>query len=230
MKYPLEPAVIEQLQKFQQRLHAAPFEESVEKTPDGKAKTVVISHIEMTLDELFFGQWRTENFQWSAITNEVQGSLELVVVHPVTGMEIRRVGAASVVITVDKVPDEIKYDPQLRNRWALSPENKKPNALDLSFPRLKSECLKNAAQSLGQLFGRDLNRGNTDDYKPFKINAQTTGLNALPPSTMQIIQEQIKNGLDPWTFHSTLDTLKDIITPEQRSELESAFHQQNPEL
>jgi len=230
MEYPLQTAVIEQLQKFQQRLHAAPFEESVEKTPDGKAKTVVISHIEMTLDELFFGQWRTENFKWSAITNEVQGSLELVVVHPVTGFEIRRVGAASIVITVDKVPDEIKYDPQLRNRWALSPENKKPNALDLAFPKLKAECLKNAAQSLGQVFGRDLNRGNTDEYKPFKISAQTTGLNALPTSTMQIIKQQIEDGLDPWSFQQTLETVRDIITPEQRTEIQTMFHEKNPNL
>ena len=152
------------LQDFQKKLNREPNANEVKPTPDGKAKSLAISFVEMTLDELFFGQWDTQNFKWQAIANEVQGSLELVVVHPVTGKFITRVGAASVIITVDKVPDSIKDNQQERNRWALDPSNKKPNALDLSFPKLKSECLKNAAQSLGKVFGRDLNRRESDQY------------------------------------------------------------------
>ena len=146
------------LQRFQARLNTDPAPETLEPTPDRKAYTLPISHVEMTLDELFFGQWSTDNFQWSAIANEVQGSLELKVVHPVSGQIITRTGAASIVITVDKVPDQVKDNAQLRNEWALNPSNKKANALDLAFPKLKAECLKNASQSLGKIFGRDVNR------------------------------------------------------------------------
>jgi gliding motility-associated-like protein len=162
---------MDSLQRFQSRLNAQPTIESVESTPDKKALTVVISHIEMTLDELYFGQWRTENFKWSHIANEVQGSIELVVTHPVTGHEIRRTGAASIVIMVDKVPEDLMNNQQERNKWALNVQNKKPNALDLAFPKLKAECLKNAAISLGKVFGRDLNRKNKDDptLKTFAI-------------------------------------------------------------
>ncbi len=139
----------------------------IEKTPDGKAVTLVVSHVETTLDEMFFGHWRTENFKWERMANEVVGSLDLVVIHPITGYELRRTGAGSIVIMVDRAPQNL--DNIERNRWALNADNKKPNALDLAFPKLKTECLKNAAVSFGKLLGRDLSRKNVDVYKPFKL-------------------------------------------------------------
>lgn len=155
-------------QNFITRINTLPKEESIGTTADKKAKTIFISHIEMTLDEYFFGLWSTEHFTWNVISNEVVGSIDLVMTHPVTGQSFRRVGAAAVTIMVDAVPEDIKADPKLRNQWALDVSNKKPSALDMGFPKLKSECIKNAANSLGKMFGRDLNRkeGNTDDYSP----------------------------------------------------------------
>lgn len=196
---PLSKELMDPLQKFQQRLNSEPPEGSLDKTPDGKASTVVISHIEMTLDELFFGRWSTVDFKWSAITNEVQGSLELHVVHPITGETIVRTGAASVVITVDKVPDEVKDNQQQKNRWALDPSNKKSNALDLAFPKLKAECLKNAAQSLGKIFGRDLNRKNRDFYSPFKIKDLP-----LEEKQMTLIMRDITGGVDEFEIRNTI--------------------------
>jgi hypothetical protein len=221
---------LESMQKFLHRLNSEPAHEGVLRTPDGKAHTLVISHVEMTLDELFFGQWSTRNFQWSTIANEVQGSLELVVVHPVTGREIVRTGAGSVVIMVDKVPDDVKNDPQARNMWALNPSNKKANALDLSFPKLKAECLKNAALSFGKVFGRDLNRTIVDEYRPFKLTVATTGLNALPESTMTIIERQIREGLSAWELNKQLEAFTELITPEQMQRIQNLFNELNPEL
>jgi hypothetical protein len=164
-------------QNFQNRLNQLPPADSIDKTADGKASTVLISHIEMTLDEFFFGLWNTENFKWTVVANEILGSLDLVAVHPVSGRDIRRVGAAAIQIMVDATPDELKEQqtdsPEVkkkkkieRNKWALNPDNKKSGALDMGFPKLKAECLKNAAQSFGQLFGRDLNRKKSDKFKP----------------------------------------------------------------
>ena len=153
-----------QLQVFTARLNTEPSPSELQNTPDGKAKDLPISFVEMTLDELYLGQWGTRNFQWSAITNEVQGSLELFVIHPVTGIEIIRTGAASIQIMVDRLPDGLTG--QDKNRWYLNSDNKKPNALDMAFPKLKAECTKNAAKSLGKIFGRDLNRKVSDVFKP----------------------------------------------------------------
>ena len=82
------------IQKFASSLNHSDPISGVEPTPDNKAKTLTISHVEMTLDEYFFGLWSTENFKWSVIQNEVVGSLDLIVVHPMNGMFIRRTGAA----------------------------------------------------------------------------------------------------------------------------------------
>ena len=209
--HPLNPETMGQLQKFTQRLNAEPDVMGVELTPDRKASTVVISHIETTLDELFFGQWKTENFKWSPVANEIQGALELVVIHPVTGFEIRRTGAASIVIMVDRAPENLQG--QERNQWALNPSNKKPNALDMAFPKLKSECLKNAAQSLGKVFGRDLNRKNKDTYKPFKI----ASAGELPEALISRLEVGILNG-DPQAAEA-IKALEAHLSPEQKTNL-----------
>lgn len=171
------------LQDFTRRLNAEPNPGEFDKTPDGQASYLPISFIEMSLDELFLGQWSTENFKWSAITNEVQGSIELVLIHPITQKEIRRTGAGSIVIMVDSLSKEEKdvMSKQARNLYALNPENKKPNALDLGFPKLKAECIKNAASSLGKLFGRDINRKKKDVFKP-----------ALHPLSDKAFQDALK--------------------------------------
>jgi len=154
------------MQNFLTRLNAKPQQESIGKTSDGRASTILISHVEMLLDEYFFGLWSTSNFKWSVITNEIVASIDLLLTHPVSGKDFQRVGAAAVQIMVDKVPDSIKDKPVEKNRWALDPSNKKPGALDMGFPKLKAECIKNAANSLGKLFGRDLNRQQQDTYQP----------------------------------------------------------------
>jgi len=216
--YPLAPETLDSLQKFQTRLNSLPSELAVESTPDRKAQTVVISHIEMTLDELFFGQWRTENFKWNAIANEVQGSIELVAVHPVTGFEIRRTGAASIIIMVDKVPDGVTGTE--RNQWALNPSNKKANALDLAFPKLKSECVKNAAQSLGKIFGRDLNRKNADNYQPYKLQ-----IGELPPAVFNKLEVGIMNR-DAQAIEA-VGALDAVMSPAQKNHLNNLIQQNN---
>jgi hypothetical protein len=163
LQNPLEDERL-RLQNFLSRLQQEP--NVVEKTPDGRANTVPISHVEMTLDELYFGMWTTENFKWQVISNEIVGSLELVVTNPVNGMLVRRIGSASIQIMVDAIPNEIKNDKAKVKEWQFDAHNKKANALDMGFPKLKAECLKNASQSLGKVFGRDINRKTIDTFNP----------------------------------------------------------------
>lgn len=142
-------------QDFQRRLNLEPNPEEFDKTPDGKARTLPISFVEMTLDELFLGQWELSEPVTTQVFNEVTGTGILTVWHPVTQRPLKRAGFASVIITQDKDA-------------AISEFNmtKKKNALDLSFPKLKAEILKNAAQSLGKIFGRDINRKSVDSFNP----------------------------------------------------------------
>jgi hypothetical protein len=160
------------LQNFLTKLNGNPSPESIDKTPDGKASTILISHIEMLLDEYFFGLWETENFKWSVVANEVVGSIDLCFYHPTAGIRMRRTGAAAIQIMVDKGANPLDVNA------------KKSNALDMGFPKLKAECIKNAANSLGKLFGRDLNRKKQDVYKPLisKKDKLTETLNKLNQS------------------------------------------------
>lgn len=172
--------VLIKLQKFQALLHKEPDPQGLDKTPDGKAKTLVISYIEMLLDELFFGQWSLTDEKYQREFNEVVGSATLTVIHPISGREIKRVGFASIVITQDADTKLIDFN-----------SAKKKNALDLSFPKLKSEILKNAASSLGKSFGRDMNRKKVDHYNPL---LQGELLQSLPEATMEKLLKAAENG------------------------------------
>jgi hypothetical protein len=156
------------LQDFTRRLNAEPDPREFDKTPDGKANTLPISFVEMTLDELFMGQWDTINFKYEQVFNEVIGSLELIVINPVTDRPTIRTGAASVIITQDEGAKLADFN-----------MTKKKNAMDLTFPKLKAECTKNAAQTLGKIFGRDINRKSRDVFKPALRTLSDEGFKSL---------------------------------------------------
>lgn len=157
--------VFKRISEFQVKANKKADAKFVEKTPDGRADTLVISYVENRLDELYSGLWSTCNFRTTVMTNEIAGIITLKVLNPSCGVWIEREGAAAVQIMVDRCPENIQGEE--RNRWALNLENKKSNALQTVYPKLKAECMKNAAKSLGITFGRDLNRKKSDnDYNP----------------------------------------------------------------
>lgn len=142
-------------QDFQRRLNAEPDPREFELTPDKKARTLPISFVDMTLDELFLGQWEMSEPHYTQIFNEVVGTAVLTVWHPINGRPLKRIGWASVVITQDADAKLADFN-----------MTKKKNALDLTFPKLGAEIRKSAAQTLGKVFGRDINRKAVDVFKP----------------------------------------------------------------
>jgi hypothetical protein len=158
------------LQNFCTVLSRIPDHKELQKTPDGKAWYLPVDFVETTLDELFYGLWETKEFQWKAIANEITASIVLRVFHPTAKTWLERTGCASYPIMVDAPPKNSdgtdKLIGQEKNRWYLDVNNKKPNALDMGLPKLKTDCLKNAALSLGNIFGRNINRKLNDTYKP----------------------------------------------------------------
>lgn len=152
----------DQLKAYHQTLKKRPPAEVLRKTPDGKALYVPIGYIAAMLDRIYLGCWKTKNFRYQVIGNEISGVLDLEIFHPVLKEWLTRTGAASVVIMVDALSDADKntMTKKERNAHALDVMNKKPNALATVFPTLLTQCLKNAAHSLGPVFGRNIN------YKP----------------------------------------------------------------
>jgi len=142
------------------------------------------------------------------------------VIHPISGYEIRRVGAASVIIMVDRVPDGVTGTE--RNRWALNHDNKKANAMDLAFGKLKAECLKNAALSLGKVFGRDVNRVNKDTYKPFKLKG---ALGRGHEQDVAYVRELIQQATDLTQLHKIFKACSPEVLAEVADELNAKKEQ-----
>lgn len=167
---------------FTTMLDKFPQASILEKTPDGRAVTLPISHVESRLDTFFFGQWGTEDFNWQVCQNEILGKITLWVIHPVTGLKITRVGSASVQITVDALEQEIKSKMTKKeiNSYALNVENKKPNSLKLLAGVLKAECFKNAAQSFGKALGKDINRKAVATFQ--RLSKDKPKIESLPES------------------------------------------------
>lgn len=160
-------ATIKEVEDFQKLLNSSPDVKEVKTNKlANNSKFLPIGVIERTLDEIFSGIWQVKDFKYQIVVNELVGSLELWVYHPLINQWISRVGCASVPITVKSGTDFT----EVRNKYI--------NACVTVMPHLKAECVKNAAKSLGVLFGRSLNRD--DDYNVYqsltekKISQETT--------------------------------------------------------
>lgn len=167
------------IEAFTAIMNSDPPKNSIKKTPDGKADMIPISFVEVKLDEVYLRQWGTRNVRTQQCGNEMLINLDLWVIDPQTGREITRAGFASVQIPVDAVPDRLKWrdgeteqDKKDRNAWALDLQNKKANGMALSYPKGKSLAIKNAAQTLGNIFGRNLNRKHEDSPGDFYGNLE----------------------------------------------------------
>ncbi len=114
-----------------------------------------IERVQLLLDKLFFGHWKTEGFKWERHFNEIIGTVQLTFLHPVTHEWITRSGAASIQIMQNKNSKISEFN-----------ETKKANALEMGHPKLLSECFKNAAKTIGPLFGRDVSRDANIIYVP----------------------------------------------------------------
>jgi hypothetical protein len=151
------------LQTYTGILHAAPDPTAIKEHPYVKGHYYLpISYLEMNLDECFFGQWKTENFRYSNIANEIVGVIDLWFYHPITAVWLCRTGAAGT---------QIRYETEYQNNKKVKTDimdisKKITNALEADFPHLKSDCIRNACLGIGKRFGRDLNRKHRAAYQP----------------------------------------------------------------
>jgi len=171
-----ESQTFKKLEKFNKLLNFPVDENKLEVHPVNKnVKYLPISYMEMALDIVYFGLWETTNFQYQVIANELVGSIELRVFHPIKQIWITRTGAGAAQIMVDAIPEEEKKNMKRRdiNAWALDLNNKKPAALDMGgFAAFKATCFKNACLSLGKKFGRDVNRKHEDSFRELIADAE----------------------------------------------------------
>jgi hypothetical protein len=160
-----------------------------------------IATVERLLDENYAGIWNTKNFRWQVVANEIIGSIDLEVFQPAAKMWITRTGAASAMI-------------QTRKGEPITVESKHINTLVKDFPHLKAECLKNAAKSLGVRFGRNLNRGQEEEFSYLSENMQSLSENGVRAAELlqtAKITESRRAEIEKKIRRANADTLKQIV-------------------
>lgn len=111
-------------------------------------KYIPIEKIEMMLTKIF-QQWRVEILDSGQLLNAIFVNVRVHYKHPISQEWMSQDGTGAMAIQVDKG----------ENASNLSAV--KSNAVMLALPAAKSYAIKDAAEHIGRVFGRDLNRKDT---------------------------------------------------------------------
>lgn len=133
--------------KFSKKVGTKPKANAIKKNKfANNAEYLEIGYLEMQLDRVFHGQWTFEVTECKLLLNAIQVTGVLSVLHPVSGVWIKRAGIAAKQVQLASKKTE------------YLPENLSSKALERDVPIAKAEAFKNAVKSLGNAFGRHLNR------------------------------------------------------------------------
>jgi len=127
---------------------------------------IPIDVLEDLFDELTFGQFGTRNFQYSVGNSKVLGSIELFYIHPITGIEITKVGAAAC---------------EIQRKILNTADGPKTFDVELALPALLSFCTISAIRKVGRKLGRSLNRD--------IVNLATTSKDGKPTQLQKALDE-----------------------------------------
>lgn len=162
------------IEHFQMFLNKAPAKSEIKTNPyAGDSQYIPIAVIEKRLDEIYAGLWSVEDCNIQVVANSVLCTLSLKVVHPIAKFEIRRAGVGAIPIQLNKGEKEMSFS------------TIKSDAIRKNAPAAKSQALRNAAQSLGMIFGRSLNREDVADYQP--ISEQVEQFEPLFDHAMELL-------------------------------------------
>lgn len=116
------------------------------------ARYLPIEKVEYMLIRIY-GGFSVEVLREGMMANAVYVTVRLHLVHPVTGKPFYMdgVGAKSVQVNSGASPSDIT---QIKDAGVM-----------MALPSAKSYAIKDAAQNLGRLFGRDLNRRNVSPFQ-----------------------------------------------------------------
>lgn len=140
--------------EFLQIVNQQPPQRFIQEHPIAKGvRYIPIDKIEMMLTKIF-QEWNVEILREGQLLNSVYVTVRLHYKHPVTGQTTYQDGVGAMQIQVDKGENA-------SNLGAI-----KANAIMLGLPAAKSYAIKDAAENIGKVFGRDLNRKDTMAFTP----------------------------------------------------------------
>lgn len=129
----------------------------IEKHPYANVSYLPISKIEFLLTKIF-NKWWVEIRDSKLIANSVSVTVRLYYRNPITGDTEFQDGIGAQPLQTDQGRGTTDFD-------AI-----KSNAVAMALPSAESYAIKDAAEKLGKLFGKDLNRKDTMNYEQMLIN------------------------------------------------------------
>lgn len=154
------PEALKQIEAFTSRLNVDPKKESLQDTPDKKAKYIPIGIIENELRQDFAGLVQYEIISERRELNEYIVAARIKVFHPVILQWLSFDGIGATQIMQDSGANLSSFS-----------ETKKKNALETNAPKAYAEAIKNAAKKIGKKYGADINRKFEDSYEPLNTIA-----------------------------------------------------------
>ena len=121
-------------------------------------KYIPIDKVELLLTNVF-QEWHVEILQVQQLLNSLAVTVRLHYTHPLSGEKLFQDGVGAVAIQENK-------DENASNLGAI-----KSDAIMKGLPSAKSFAIKDAAEHIGILFGRDMNRKDTIAFEPSYDNA-----------------------------------------------------------
>lgn len=133
-------------------LNSPPKKEWVKVHPISKQNYLPIEIVEYLLT-MIYGSWNVEVRDSKILANSITVTIRLHLTNPITGKAEYQDG-------VGAMPIQIKKD----SGGAIDFQNMNSNAIQLGLPAAESYAIKDAAEKLGKIFGKDINRKNSLNY------------------------------------------------------------------
>lgn len=174
------------MDQFLEFINQEPPEAWLEDHPLAKGvKYLPIGMVELLLTKIF-QQWRTEVRREGQLMNSITCTVRLHYKHPITGEWDWQDGVAAVPAKTDK------------GAKASDMSAIKSEAVMTGLPAAKSFAVKDAADQIGKIFGRDLNRkGNLSFNASYKQSDEDELMDKFKSASTPQEIEDLLNSLDP---------------------------------
>lgn len=177
---------LQKVDKFVAFINQEPPAEWLEDHPMAKGvKYLPIGKTELLLDKIF-QQWRVEILREGQLLNSIYCTVRLHYKHPVTSEWTFQDGTGAVPAKTDK-------DARASDMTAI-----KSDAVATGLPAAKSFAIKDAADHIGKIFGRDVNRkGNLVFSGSYALSEQDELIEAFKSAKSEADITQLLKQLDP---------------------------------
>jgi hypothetical protein len=199
---------LQKMEEFLAFINTDPPETWLEQHPLAKGvKYVPIGRVEWLLDRIF-QQWKPEVLNISTMFNSITCTVRLHYKHPVTGEWTYADGVAA-------VPAKTDQGAKASDMSAIKSE-----AVMTGLPAAKSFAIKDAADHIGKIFGRDINRKQNLDfiasYTPDEATALSESIKGASTeeelqNIMQTLPAEYKRAYMP-AIKNRLEVIRNVNT------------------